>query len=98
MHKAKLGQKQNKRTYKDGKENMTVTGICCPVASSSVLAKGKVLTPRLQRVLALQSNPRLDWSLIGLCGLDSADYQVYCGTEVTRARNSFSCSHVHVFT
>jgi len=31
MHKAELGQEQNKRTYKDGKDNMTVTCIHCPV-------------------------------------------------------------------
>jgi len=42
--------------YKDGKENMTATGIRCPVASSGVLAKGKVLALRLQHVLALQGH------------------------------------------
>ena len=36
MHKAKLGQEYNKRTYKDGKENMTATHVHCPVASSGV--------------------------------------------------------------
>ena len=36
MHKAKLGQEQNKRTYKDGKDNMTVTRVHCPVASPGV--------------------------------------------------------------
>jgi len=33
---------------------VTVTGIRCPVVSSGVLAKGKELAPRLQRVLAPQ--------------------------------------------
>jgi len=36
MHKAELGQEQNKRTYKDGKDNMTVTCVHCPVASPGV--------------------------------------------------------------
>ena len=37
MHKAELGQEQNKRTYKDGKDNMTVTHIHCPVGLLGVL-------------------------------------------------------------
>jgi len=40
---------------------MTATGIRCPVASSGVLAKGKALAPRLQRVLALQDHCRMSY-------------------------------------
>ena len=41
MHKAELGQMQNKRTYKDGKDNMTVTRVHCPVTSVGCVESGR---------------------------------------------------------
>ena len=57
MHKAELGQKQNKRMYKMGREyDSNMRSLPCGVVGcvSHVGQRGNALAPRLQRVLALQ--------------------------------------------
>ena len=60
MHKAELGQAQNKRTYKDGKDNVPcgVTGCVGHVGR-----RGDLLAPRLQHVLALHLPGRTGWNV-----------------------------------
>ena len=56
MHKAKLGQKQNKRTYKMGREyDSNMHSLPCGIVRcvSHIGQRGNVLAPRLQHIQAL---------------------------------------------